>query len=212
MSEPRTIIDAQIKHLMEIIQKHREESCQTIQARADEQADAIVKRAHMQARRKMHEQNARTREYLHREALSAEARMQTRKRLSRQQNDRIMLDRGWISLRNALLACWKDATTRRQWTGNVLELARDKFVQQEWILYHPVDLDEQEKIRLQTAINGITGQAPKLNVDDGIDAGIRLCTIGACTDATIDGLLRNRTRVESLMLTAIHGEDVPENG
>jgi hypothetical protein len=56
----------------------------------------------------------------------------------------------------------------------------------------------------------MTDHAPRFTADDSIEAGLRILATGGCIDATIDGLLRDRTRVESEMLTAIHDENVAD--
>jgi hypothetical protein len=211
MSEPKSIVDAQVKHLLKIVDRNRAESCAAIQARASEQASVVIKRAHRQARRKMHEQNARTRENLRRQVISTEARLQTRMRLIRQQNDKALLDAGWAPLKKALTGYWQDAGTRKQWIENLVSLAREKFVSMEWIFEHSPGWDEQEKKELQATVVDITGHTPGFRADDGISAGLRVCATGACIDATVEGLLRNSTRIESLMLTAIHEQGKTDN-
>ena len=48
------------------------------------------------------------------------------------------------------------------------------------------------------------GQRPQLQVDPSITAGLRICAAGTCVDGTVAGLMHEKSRVESTLLTAIH--------
>ena len=152
----------------------------------------------------MHEDIVEIREKEHRQLASAEARIQTRKRLARQQSDEEMLQTSWKLLKESLERQWQQAGARKQWIDNLIERALATLVSPHWRIEYPVDWAEAERTALQGRLQGQLGHAPELEVAADISAGLRLCTGGTCVDGTTDGLMHERTRIEALLLAAIH--------
>ena len=204
MSTPKSIVDAQIQHLQNVVERHRATACEKIQLLAQTRADELISKAHENSRRRMHEDNVETREKEHRQLASAEAQIQTRKRLARQHSDEELLRSGWKLLKESLERQWQQADTRKPWIDNLIGQALATLVSPHWHIEHPVDWAEEERMALQRRLHEQLGHAPELEAIADISAGLRLCTGGTCVDGTTDGLMHERTRIEALMLAAIH--------
>jgi len=46
----------------------------------------------------------------------------------------------------------------------------------------------------------VCGKTPRLQAKADINAGLRICAGGTCMDATIDGLLHDRERIDAELL------------
>jgi len=204
MSTPKSIVDAQIQHLQNVVEHHRATACEKIQLLAQTKAHGLISKAHENSRRRMHEDIVETREKEHRQLASAEAQIQTRKRLARQHSDEELLRTSWKLLKESLQRRWQQADTRKQWIDNLIGQALATLVSQHWRIEHPADWAEEERTALQMRLHEQLGHAPELEAIADISAGLRLCTGGTCVDGTTDGLMHERTRIEALMLAAIH--------
>jgi hypothetical protein len=49
-------------------------------------------------------------------------------------------------------------------------------------------------------INSLCGKTPRLQAKADISAGLRICADRTCMDATIDGLLHDRERIDAELL------------
>ncbi|MEA1888909.1 MAG: hypothetical protein U9N50_03905 [Pseudomonadota bacterium] len=204
MSTPKSIVDAQIQHLLNVVERHRAAACEKVQRQSRTKAHELISRTHQNARRRMHEDIVETREREHRQLASAEAQTQTRKRLARQQSDEELLRTSWKLLKASLERQWQQADTRKLWIDNLIDQALATLVSQHWRIEHPADWAEEERIVLQRRLHEQLGHSPELDAVTDISAGLRLCTGGTCVDGTTDGLMHQRTRIEALLLAAIH--------
>lgn len=204
MSSPKSIIDAQVQHLLNVVEKQRAERCKEILDQAQNDAHAIIDKAHKDARRRMHDDNLETREKANQQLASTEAQLQTRKRLARQQSDEELLQSSWGLLKESLERQWQQPGTRKQWVENLIDQALATLVSPHWRIEHPADWAEEERIALQMHLLEQLDHAPELQPDADISAGLRLCTEDTCVDGTANGLLHKRSHIEALMLAAIH--------
>jgi len=204
MSTPKSIVDAQIQHLQNVVEHHRATACEKIQLQARTKSHELISKAHENARRRMHEDNVETREKENRQLASAVAQIQTQKRLARQQSDEELLRTSWKLLKESLERQWQQADTRKQWLDNLIGQALATLVSQHWRIEHPVDWAAEERTALQIRLQEQLGHSPEMDAVTDISAGLRLCTEGTCVDGTTDGLMHERTRIEALMLAAIH--------
>lgn len=207
MSDPESIIDAQVQHLLNVVEEHRAARYEEIQDQARNDAHAIVSKAHKDARRRMHDDNVETREKANRHLASTEAQLQTEKRLARQQSDEKNLQASWKLLSESLDRQWQQPDTRKQWVDNLISQAMATLVSPHWRIEHPADWPEEELIALQMQLHEQFNHAPELEPAADISSGLRLFAEGTCVDGTADGLMHERTRIEALILAAIHQHD-----
>jgi vacuolar-type H+-ATPase subunit E/Vma4 len=204
VNDPKSIIDAQVQHLLNVVEDHRAARYEEIHDQAQNDAHAIISKAHKDARRIMHDDNVETREKANRQLASTEAQIQTQKRLARQQTDEELLQAGWKLLKESLERQWQQPDTRKQWVDNLISQALATLVSPHWRIEHPADWEEEELIALQMQLHEQLDHAPELEPVADINAGLRLCAEGTCVDGTADGLMHERTRIEGLILAAIH--------
>jgi vacuolar-type H+-ATPase subunit E/Vma4 len=204
VNDPKSIIDAQVQHLLNVVEDHRATRYEEIQEQAQKNAHAIISKAHKDARQRMHDDNVETRENANRQLASTEAQLQTQQRLARQQSDEKLLQASWKLLKASLERQWQQPDIRKQWVDNLTRQALATLVSPHWRIEHPADWADEECIALQMQLHEQLDHTPELEPVTDISAGLRLCAEGTCVDGTADGLMHERTRIEALMLAAIH--------
>jgi len=212
MSSPKNIVDAQVQHLLNLVEQHREKSCARMQVLAQEKAAELISKAHGAARNRMHEFNISLRGSIDHQLSSAEARLQTQKRLARQQSDDELLKTGWTLMKTSLEQLWQQADTRTQWIDNLVNLSTAKLVSPYWQIEHPADWANEERHTLQKLLQEQLGQLPELKADSNISAGLRLCAAGSCIDGTVEGLMHEKSWIEAKILRSIHKHGNTDHG
>ena len=207
MSESDTILDTQTRHLLDVIERSRRERCLTLVNEAEMRSRELVKQAHAKARRRMHQDILETRENLRHELASAQARRETRLRHLLQQADRRLLEQTWQPLQDSLRRRWQRADERGLWVDRLVDQARATLLATDWQVEYPADwpVTEREALGQYLAGAGITAT---FVADDGIAAGLRMRAGTTCVDATLDGLLRDRGRIEAILLAHSDGRRV----
>lgn len=204
MNGPKSVVDAQLEHLLEVVDRHRGEQCNTLLEQARSQAEQIVKQAHRDARTRFHRDVIDTRESMRRQLLSAESQRQTRLRQQRQQADQALLERAWQPLGEALQHRWQDETQRQRWIDYLLGKASATLVANAWQIEHPTDWPAQEREALQSVLGKQADRRAQFTAGPDIAAGLRICAGDTCVDGTLEGLLRDRRRIEALLLARIN--------
>ncbi len=212
MSEPKSIIDAQVQHLLDVVDKHRSNQCNKLRTAARESANRLISNAHSDARKRLHDNIKKARNYAHQKLTSTRALLQTRKRMARQQIDEALLEDAWNQMQTSLQALWDDEVSRQQWTTSLLETALTTLVSNMWTIQHPASLTDTEAAALQLQVYERLGHSPELEASEQISAGLRICTDGACIDGTSDGLMHDRQTIEASILAAVHDKDDESDG
>ncbi|HYQ71339.1 MAG TPA: hypothetical protein VET88_05360, partial [Gammaproteobacteria bacterium] len=132
------------------------------------------------------------------------AQRQTRLRLQRHRADETLLARAWGPLGETLQQRWARQDTRTLWIENLVEQARMLLLDRDWTIEHPVDWPQAEREALGRQLQGEQGVAPVFVARPQITAGLRICAGPTCIDATRDGLLRARGRIEAMMLATLN--------
>ena len=98
--------------------------------------------------------------------------------------------------------------TRRAWIDALLRMAAASLLDSSWTIEHPTDWPQAEQHALRSRVGEVSVSfAPQA----GMAAGLRICAGGACVDGSVDGLLKDRAYIESLLLAAsgAHGSKDP---
>ena len=132
MSLPENILSAQLQHLLEKLDAHRQAHCEELLAQTRSEAQLVIKHAYQTARHRVHQAVVNTREHTRLQLVSAAARQKTRERQLRQQQDQALLEQVWQPLQEILLQRWQDPATRRQWIDQLLEQAAQVLVDTNW--------------------------------------------------------------------------------
>jgi F0F1-type ATP synthase membrane subunit b/b' len=201
MSAPREdTVEAQMRQLLQVVARHRDERCNELLGQARREAEQVIRQAHAESRARMHQSIGSIKEEQRQRLVAAEAQHQTRRRRRRQSVDMELLVMAWQPLRKALLARWSQEMARRQWIDGLVRQACAILVSPDWQIEHPRDWPEQERVVLQERLAGLLGRHPEFVPREEISAGMSICANGTCVDATLEGLLRDQSRIESLLL------------
>jgi vacuolar-type H+-ATPase subunit E/Vma4 len=204
VNQAETDIDTRLQHLLDVVERNRNERCEAVLGEAREQAQKLVKQAYQDARKHLHSKVQSTREDARQRLAAAEAQRQTRTRLQRQNADRALLERAWEPLNEQLLRYWHEPDTRRHWIDNLIRQAALNLVSKPWRIEHPADWPEEERSELLAQLVKASGSVPEFSGKTKIKAGLRICAGGACVDGTRCGLLRSRSRIEGIMLAKLN--------
>ena len=191
-----------VEHLLGIVVENREKRCEQLRENARQQASKIVQQAHSKSRARMHRHVIALREKQSQRVSSAVARNQTLLRQQRQKEDRAIADRAWPLLREAMQALWGRADTRRKWLEAVITNAAARLLHSDLRIEHPAELSEHELGWMKQQIDS-SGKQAELQVSEDIEAGVRIVAQGTVIDATLDGLLKQNTTIEAMLIARI---------
>ncbi len=195
-----SVLDNKVRHLLDVVTQHRDEKCAAIRANAEIEDRALLRTPWREERQRMHGENAETRRRVERALASHEAQQQTRARQQRQADDGVLLVTARAALQAALLQRWQQPASRQQWCEVLVNAAVTTLDGKDWTVEHPADWPMSEHDDLLQHITSVCGKTPRLQAKADINAGLRICAGGTCMDATIDGLLHDRERIDAELL------------
>ena len=204
MSAANTKVDTQLQHLLEVVDRRREEHCARVAEEAQAQARQIVKQAWRESRSRAHEDLLELRAQIRQQLASADARRQTRQRQQRQQLEQELISTCWPLLHDALQRLWDDRETRKRWVKDLILQASNTLLNAHWSIEHPANWPGQECNDLKAKLSNEFDCFPTFEAQTAITAGLRITAGGACVDGTSSGLLQGRTRIEAMLLARIH--------
>jgi len=200
MSTPGSVLGGKVRHLLDVVVQHRDEKCAAIRASAQAESKTQLRAAWRAARQRLHKENVEIRRRVEHTLASHEAQQQTRLRQRRQVDDEVLLDTARESLQAALLRRWQQPLSRQQWCEALVNAAVTTLDGKIWTVEHPTDWPMSEHDALRERISSLCGKTPRLQANADISAGLRICAAGTCMDATIDGLLHDRERIDAELL------------
>jgi hypothetical protein len=200
MSARVSSLDRKVRHLLDVVAQHRDEKCTAILANAQADVKGLLRTAWREARARLHSDNAETRRRVERTLASHQAQQQTRARQQCQASDGVLLVTARAALQAALLQRWQQPASRQQWCEQLVNTAMKTLDGKVWTVEHPVDWPLSEQQTLREKIGSLCGKAPRLQAKADISAGLRICADKTCMDATIDGLLHDRERIDAELL------------
>ena len=196
-----------LEHLLGIVADNRDKRCAEVRERTLIQAQKILSQAHSRVRARLRRHISALREKYRVSLSAAQARNQTLIRQRQQKEDKACLDAAWPLLEDALLALWKEPESKAAWIDRAVSNASDTLLEHDWHIECPKDFTEQESALLLKVITDRRGKADKLAACDDIKAGIRISSNGTVVDATIEGLLQRRSRIEAALLARIKQDE-----
>jgi hypothetical protein len=192
-----------LEHLLGVVVESREKRCQQLRDDAQQQARAIIRQAYSKGRVRMHHHIDALREKYRLRVTAAVARNQTLLRRQHQKEDRATLDAAWPLLHEAMLALWGDPVSRYKWLDAAITGASAGLREHDWCIEHPPGLSGEDIERINLAFSHEQGRGPELSACDDIEAGIRIIARGTVIDATLNGLLQQKTAIEARMIARI---------
>ena len=61
MSTPGSVLESKVRHLLDVVEQHRDEKCAAIRVTAEDEAKALLRTAWREARERLHNDNVETR-------------------------------------------------------------------------------------------------------------------------------------------------------
>jgi hypothetical protein len=192
-----------LEHLLGVVIESREKRCAEVRDKAHQQQKDIIRQAYELGRARLHRHVNGLREKYRIRVSAATARNQTLLRKQHQKKDRAILDVAWPLLREAMLKQWNNKQSRRNWLDAAIAKASSMLITHHWHIEFPSDLDEEELNRIKQGLTSSKGKGPKFVAKDDIAAGIRISTHGTVIDATLEGLLKQKTLIEAELIARV---------
>jgi len=193
-------VSDQEKALKALVDEYRDGECRRILARAEQECDTVLTEAHREARRRVHEVVGQERERAESRIRAAQAEVQTQRRRYRQRASVALLEAGWDRLEAELLRRWQVSALRKPWVDGVVRQGLAQLPAGGWVIAHPAPWPEGEQQALSESVAAGLGEAPRLEADADVQAGLRITSGGTSLDATVAGLLGDRGAVEARLL------------
>jgi hypothetical protein len=203
MTEPGTILEAQVQSMLEYLRRYEVEQIKLRLDHGHRVAAEILRNARKRARQHMHNRIQRERRRMREAERGAEARLATRKRLATHAELNTLIDTAWQLLPQALESRWINADARRQWCDMLLRQTLRSLPGPAILVEHPRDWDGRERRAFLENIQREFGQKPVARADSALLAGLRIHSDNAWLDGSVSGLLAQRTRVETQLLVEL---------
>jgi hypothetical protein len=204
-------VERQAQALLDVVDADRAQKCEAILAAAREQADAIVRQAHVDARSRLRAAFGEERERHAARVRAARANLQTRRRHASQQRAAALLAAGWVRLPDELVRRWQTEPARRSWVAAVIARARALLPSGTWRIVHAPDWPIAERDALVADIAATLGAAPTCETATAVRAGIRAYGNGNVIDGTLEGLLADRADIGGRLLQLLELESEAAN-
>jgi hypothetical protein len=191
--------------LLKLVEDWRDQECRKIIAEAEGRAAEVRRRAFARERDGLHQRVVAERGRARALIQAARAERTTRERRRSEQGDALVIAAAWPRLRQRLHARWDDAGTRADWVASALDQALERLPRRDWVVRHPPGWPGDERLRLAREIERRTGHGPTLEAESDIAAGLVIAGSGAVLDMSLDGLLRDRARIDARLLALWKG-------
>jgi hypothetical protein len=194
--------------LLDLVEQYKTRRCAELLEPAQAEARATIRAALAEARRRVSTAIAEERKRRALEVGAVEAALATDRRLAAQRHAVQLLAGAWLDLRARLIARWTAAPTRARWIDAHLRRALQAVPPTAgWrIEHHPLwGAAERAREHERLREGGVT-EVRFVEATD-IAAGFRIVGGHNVLDATIDGLLADRTQLEGRLLQHLQQED-----
>jgi len=193
--------------LLDVVDEYRDRECRMVLDRAHYEAATLARRAHAEARHRVHQIVIAERQRATAAIRAAQAELQTARRHHRRRRDLALLDLVWPRLEAALQRRWDAPAARRRWVDDLVAAAIQRLPAGPWTLTHPPSWPPTERDAVVAQVTAACGAPPRLVADEEMGAGL-LVTSGTTTlDGSIGGLLADHPAVAGRLLALVPAED-----
>ena len=195
--------------LLALVEQYKARRFAELLEPARAEAREALRSALIDARRRVTTAIAEERKRRTLEVGAIEAALATDRRLAAQRHAVHLLSGAWSDLRAKLIARWDATPTRAQWVESHLQRAVRVVPTGTggWRIEYHAAWSEPERRRQHERLRA-QGVAPVVfEVDPGIAAGFRIIGGHNVLDATLDGLLADRTQLEGRLLHHLKEEE-----
>lgn len=189
--------------LLKLVEEYRDQECQRILAAARQEAADLRRQSFRKHRAHLHSQVLAERSCARARIQAARAERATRDRLVGEVKNLALLRSAWPLLRERLVVRWRSPEQRRRWTETHLRRALDLLPHGHWTVHHAPGWSDEEQRELLAELTNVLGQAPRLRREANIEAGLIIDSGGALLDASLGGLLQDRSRLEARLLALL---------
>jgi len=200
------VLDLQVHALLSRMQAEQEQGCRKLREEATERSSRLVHEARHRARARIKEAVLEKRRRVREHCRRVQAEVDARQRDRRFRNLAEQLARGLELLPRTLAGRWSEESTRRAWWRGVLEEAAVALGTGAWRIEVAPGLTGDERDALAREAAHLAGEAVPVEDCRDLDAGLRIHRGGARYDATTDGLLADRLRIEAALLAELGRE------
>ena len=190
--------------LLRLVEEYRDDECRRTIDQARAEAAELVRQTYRKERAHLHQRVVDERGRARARIQAARAERETRERNQADLANTRLLIRAWPNLRAALLQRWSVAETRRQWVSHYLDYGVEVLPKGRWVIRHAPEWGETERSGPAATLQRAVGHRPAFHADRDIEAGLIAECAGAVLDASLDGLLADRTRLEARLLALFH--------
>lgn len=198
-----------LEHLLGVVLENREQRCTAVSENTHAQAQEILKQAHTRVQTRLHRHILILRDKYRVGISAAQARNHTLTRQQQQKADSAFLEAAWPILRESLRALWKTPQSRILWVDAAISNASSVLLEPDWRVEYPPDFTDEERKLLKQILRDKHGRKAKLAADDDIEAGIRILAHGTVMDATLEGLLQQKSSIEATLIARIKQDTQP---
>lgn len=192
--------------LLKLVEQYRERECARILEAARAEAKALIADAFHKERAFLHGRVVAERSRAQARIHAAHAERATRERWSSERASISLLSVAWPRLRAKMQERWNDAAGRRMWAESYLRQALRALPKGRWEIRHASEWGETERRELAAQLTERLAEPPRFETDGRIAAGLVIACEGAVLDASLDGLLRDRVRLEARLLALLTPE------
>jgi hypothetical protein len=193
--------------LLKLVEDYREEECRRILDAAREEAGRMIAETYRRERAYLHERIVAERSRAQARIQAARAERATRERWAGERISTGLLASAWPRLRSRLAARWQEPEGRRAWTERYLAEALQLLPKGRWQIRHAAGWGESERRDLAERLSEHLGRAPRFETDGRLDAGLVIEWEGAVLDASLEGLMLDRGRLEARLLALLMRSD-----
>lgn len=194
---------ANLDAMLAKVRTQAESECSAVASDARAEAEAILKRAHKDARIKVHEAVEHERRAAIRDIGKMQARIDTDKRQRLQTSELTYLDEAWKTLRDTIQQRWDDPEDRAQWVASVVTHTAENLQPGSWVIEHPEGWDTKEMDPHLDSIEDNSGDQPAYRPDASMSSGLRVHVGEAVLDASPGGILADQDHISALLLAEL---------
>jgi hypothetical protein len=191
------------KALLLVVQEYREQECRRLLDAAQAEAAGLIRDTFRKQRSLLHNRVVAERARAQARIQAARAERATRDRRRTEQASIVLLEAAWPLLRARLADLWSVPERRRAWTERYLRRGLELLPRGRWEVRHAAAWSESERGDAVQELSRRLGRSPRFETDGGMEAGLIIACEGAVLDASLEGLLRDRQRLEARLLALL---------
>jgi hypothetical protein len=197
-------VEERAKGLLKLVEAYRTQECRELIERAKAEVQDIMSRAWRREREHLHTSVEAERSRARSLIQAAQAERATRERSSGDRANAHLLSLAWPLLERGLTARWADHNQRDAWVAQALDGAFDALPAGQWTIHYAPTWSAPERaapcIALAARLAERGAPAPSFSPAPEMVAGLIVDSGSARYDASLEGLLQDRPRLQARLL------------